>query len=81
MGTTIESEKLNREFDLDSWCDESPEFVVPESIRSNRILYGLPCAHCKAYYDAEPQACPVCGCAERISPTAADPPLAHKRAA
>ncbi len=35
------------------------------------VLYGLPCANCRAYYPAELTACPVCRCAERVLPTAA----------
>ena len=28
--------------------------------------FGLPCANCKAYYDCELHACPICKCAERV---------------
>src|SRR5580658_3399561 len=31
--------------------------------------YGLPCSHCHAYYPSDMQACPICKCAERVSPT------------
>lgn len=30
--------------------------------------YGLPCAHCRAYYPSDMQACPICHSKERISP-------------
>ena len=30
------------------------------------LLYGLPCARCKAYYAAELTACPVCKSTERV---------------
>src|ERR1700680_172497 len=29
--------------------------------------YGLPCAHCKTYYAADLQACPVCKGKQRVS--------------
>ena len=29
-------------------------------------LVGLPCAHCRAYYDASFGACPLCGCEEKL---------------
>lgn len=34
------------------------------------VRYGLPCANCHAYYAAELEACPICHCAERVSPVA-----------
>lgn len=33
--------------------------------------YGLPCAHCKTYYDADLPACPVCKSPQRVAPSAA----------
>jgi len=30
--------------------------------------YGLPCAHCHAYYPADMNACPICKSTERVSP-------------
>ncbi len=36
----------------------------PERLKS--VLVGLPCACCKVYYDAGADACPVCGCKERL---------------
>jgi hypothetical protein len=44
--------------------------VSGNSGRANKhVLYGLPCAHCRAYYDAALSACPICRCLDRISPT------------
>jgi hypothetical protein len=34
------------------------------------IGYGLPCSNCRAYYPSDLKACPVCKCAERVSPRA-----------
>jgi hypothetical protein len=31
------------------------------------VLLGLPCAHCKAYFAADLEVCPLCGCKERVS--------------
>jgi hypothetical protein len=30
------------------------------------MLLGLPCAHCKGYFAADLEVCPVCGCKERV---------------
>lgn len=30
-------------------------------------LFGLPCANCKAYFESDLTACPVCGCNQRVS--------------
>ena len=32
----------------------------------NKVLYGLPCAQCRAYYSADLLSCPVCQCGERV---------------
>jgi hypothetical protein len=46
----------------------NPGSVVPSlQPRSRTALLGLPCAHCKAYYAAALEACPICGCKERTS--------------
>jgi len=71
--TTREAEKAfsSAACTPDPWCDESPESVLPELRgRSKPALIGLPCARCSAYYDADLNACPICGCKERVSPTA-----------
>jgi hypothetical protein len=31
------------------------------------VGYGLPCAHCHAYYLADMPACPICKCPDRVS--------------
>src|ERR1035437_1500138 len=38
------------------------------------VGYGLPCAHCHAYYLADMQVCPICKCPDRVSPNA---PVVH----
>jgi hypothetical protein len=30
------------------------------------VLLGLPCADCKAYFAADLEVCPICGCNERV---------------
>jgi hypothetical protein len=76
MGT---HKKMRQPSGVESWCDQSPESVIPEFVRPSRnLFYGLPCAHCKAYYDSELQACPVCGCTERVSPSAVHVPVRQK---
>ena len=44
------------------------EDTVREYSPQSRILYGLPCARCRAYYPAALLTCPVCKCSERIPP-------------
>jgi hypothetical protein len=34
-----------------------------------KVLYGLPCARCGAYYPAELSTCPVCSSTEKALPT------------
>jgi hypothetical protein len=36
---------------------------------SKALLYGLPCASCRAYYAADQSECPVCKGTERVRPT------------
>jgi len=60
--------------DAVEWCDETPNSVLPAiGARAKPSLLGLPCSRCRAYYEAELTACPICGCTERVaaaSPTA-----------
>jgi rRNA maturation endonuclease Nob1 len=37
---------------------------------TDKVRYGLPCANCRIYYQAEIDVCPVCGCGDRVSPVA-----------
>jgi hypothetical protein len=39
-----------------------------------RAGYGLPCSNCGTYYSADEPMCPICKCAERISPGSAQAP-------
>jgi hypothetical protein len=34
--------------------------------RPKAMLLGLPCADCKAYFAADLEVCPICGCNERV---------------
>jgi len=34
------------------------------------LRYGLPCMHCRIYYEADLDTCPICGCRDRVSPVA-----------
>jgi hypothetical protein len=33
--------------------------------RPKPLLLGLPCVRCKAYFAADLEVCPICGCTER----------------
>ena len=47
-------------------CSPNPrEYRLPQLRRLKPVLLGLPCAGCRVYYDAELDACPVCGSKER----------------
>jgi hypothetical protein len=39
---------------------------VPALTQHRPTRFGLPCANCKAYYDSDLAACPICKCAERV---------------
>jgi len=41
-----------------------------DSKKVRRVGYGLPCAHCRAYYAADLTACPYCGSADRVTASA-----------
>jgi hypothetical protein len=43
-------------------------FADPAQGAPKRIGYGLPCSNCGTYYAADRPACPICKCAERVSP-------------
>jgi hypothetical protein len=43
---------------------------TPDSGSGRRVGYGLPCANCGTYYDADQAVCPVCKSNQRVSPTA-----------
>ena len=47
---------------------------VPSALEHKSIGYGMPCSHCRAYYPADMQVCPICKSPDRISPTE---PTAH----
>lgn len=42
-----------------------PNARAPQA-RFERVLYGLPCAHCGTYYPSDFQQCPTCRSAERV---------------
>ena len=52
--------------ELNPCCNKNPESVV-DDLGPNHVLFGLPCARCRAYYDADLDTCPICGCKERVS--------------
>ena len=51
-----------------------PRCVVRETPKAaaqtghGKVLYGLPCARCRAYYPADLAVCPVCNSTERVFP-------------
>lgn len=55
--------------ELKPCCNKNPESMLGNPSGLNHVLFGLPCARCRAYYDADLDACPICGCKERVSST------------
>ena len=51
---------------LDSWASGPAGASRGLPPRPKAVLLGLPCARCRAYFDAELDACPICGCNERV---------------
>lgn len=54
-----------------------PEYNGADSSVSSqprRAGYGLPCSNCGTYYSADEPMCPICKCAERISPASPQAP-------
>jgi hypothetical protein len=41
---------------------------VGTGFQGDKILYGLPCANCRSYFESALTACPICHCSERVSP-------------
>ncbi len=83
MSTGKTSNGINiRTFFSEEWSDESPESVLSKLPGRKPLLLGLPCARCRAYYDATLDSCPVCGCREQVSAQACRPVVcARSRAA
>jgi uncharacterized OB-fold protein len=45
----------------------STEAMQPAApTKYERILYGLPCAHCGTYYAADVESCPICHSSDRV---------------
>lgn len=51
----------------DSWCESFDDGMQGLEPRPKAMLLGLPCSRCSAYYAADLEACPICGCKQRIS--------------
>jgi rRNA maturation endonuclease Nob1 len=45
--------------------------------RLRPIRYGLPCAGCRLYYEAELNACPICNCETRVEAVLAGSQVAN----
>ena len=55
-------------------------FVRAAQPGPRHVGYGLPCSKCGAYYTADQSVCPICKCAERVSPTAIPAPPVRRNA-
>jgi len=51
---------------IESWPAGFNSVVSGLQLRPKAMLLGLPCAHCKAYFAADLDVCPICGCNERV---------------
>jgi hypothetical protein len=67
MGTQHLVSAASAQFGIpEPWRDEDSNSEVPgRAARGKEMLLGLPCARCRAYYAAQLEVCPVCGCKER----------------
>jgi hypothetical protein len=53
---------------IESWPAGGFDSVVSGlQPRPKAMLLGLPCADCKAYFAADLEVCPICGCNERVA--------------
>ncbi len=43
--------------------------MTSRRVQAPRVLYGLPCADCHAYYASNDTECPVCHSTQRITPS------------
>jgi hypothetical protein len=67
MATQELTNVLSREVGIPkSCCAGSDRIQTDLQQRPKTMLLGLPCVHCKAYFEADFEACPICGCKERI---------------
>src|SRR5437899_650965 len=60
--------------------DLASNFVRGAQPGPRHVGYGLPCSKCGAYYMADQSVCPICKCAERVSPTAIPAPPVRRNA-
>lgn len=51
---------------IESWPAGFDSGVSSLQPRPKAALLGLPCADCKAYFAADLEVCPICGCNERV---------------
>jgi hypothetical protein len=56
---------MNRALIMGTPPDSKPDYVPGTA---PRVLYGLPCARCGAYYPADLAICPMCNSAEKAFP-------------
>jgi hypothetical protein len=52
----------------ESWRETFDREMPGRESRPRAMLLGLPCSRCSAYYAADLDACPMCGCTVRVGP-------------
>ena len=45
----------------------APEGFAQAGGLRRKVLYGLPCASCRSYYESDLTICPICHCSERVA--------------
>jgi hypothetical protein len=66
MATQKGMNELSRQGGLiETWPAGIDSVVSGPQPRPKVALLGLPCAHCKTYFEADLEVCPICGCNER----------------
>ena len=60
------NERSGQDGFIESWPAGFDSVVSGMQEGSKAVLLGLPCARCKAYFMADLELCPICGCDERV---------------
>ena len=68
-GVQVVQPILQTNTEFRSTNDLASNFVRAAQPGPRHVGYGLPCSNCGTYYIADQSVCPICKCAERISPS------------
>lgn len=70
MATTATKQVQDKTVDFSALAHSLPRAPYAASVTEKKLIgYGLPCSHCRSYFPADMDACPICKCPERVSAT------------